>query len=501
MLGELLANAARTRPERPALIAGGHHMSYETFENRAHALAHGLLGLGLQPGDRVAFQLPNGIAAALCYFACFKAGLIGVPCNTRLARREMTFALDHSQARVFVGGRESYERFAIDRAELPALDHIVLIDQDQLPAHAHHFAALMQADASRLPPLGPIDPDTNALILYTSGTSARPKGVLHTHTSLRACGRLWAHACGLGPDERLLLTTHMMHISGACELIVSVMVQGTAAIVPAFDPVAALDAMEQVGCTHVFSLPAAYQLLVCEQQRAPRRVTTLRSAIGGGDSLAPALIHAFQSTFGIPLQEGHGMTECCPNLANPRLGLRAGSMGRPLPGVEVRIDAAPGEIGELLLRTPGLFARYWRDEEATRYAIDGGFLRTGDLARVDSAGFFWFAGRCKEIIVHGGSNVSPQEVEEVLCGHAAVAQAGVVGVPDPMWGESVHAAVVLKPGTFATADQLRAFLGDRLADWKAPASIAIERDLPIGPTGKVQRRLLRERVLADASTR
>jgi acyl-CoA synthetase (AMP-forming)/AMP-acid ligase II len=208
-----------------------------------------------------------------------------------------------------------------------------------------------------------------------------------------------------------------------------------------------------------------------------------------------ALIQAFQSAFGVPILEGHGMSECAPNIVNLRAGFRPGTLGRPLPSVEARVDAAPGDTGELLLRTPGMFARYWRDEEETRRAFQDDFLRTGDLARIDDDGFYWFAGRRKEIIVHGAANVSPQEVEDIICLHQAVAQAGVVGVPDAVWGESVCAFVVLKAGTAATIDDLRAFLLERLADWKIPDSIYFKRELPLGPTGKINRRLLRELAL------
>ena len=193
------------------------------------------------------------------------------------------------------------------------------------------------------------------------------------------------------------------------------------------------------------------------------------------------------------------MSECAPNLVNSPALIQPGSMGQPLPGVEARIDAAPGRTGELLLRSPGMFLRYWRDPEETRRAFEDGFLRTGDLARVDADGFFWFAGRCKEIIVHGGANVSPQEVEEALCQHPAVALAGVFGASDPVWGETVQAAVVLKAGSFPTGEDLCDFLSGRLAEWKMPASITVVPDLPIGPTGKIQRRLLRERMTAAAA--
>ena len=499
MLGALLTSAAQAQPDKPAVIVPIRNVSYRRLEAQAHALALALLRLGLRPGDRVAFQLPNSVEAAICYFACFKAGLIGVPCNTRLTPHETRFVLDHSQARVYIGCQEWFERFSSPRIELPVLEHIVLTDRGDLPAEALSFHVLAGSNGTPLAALFPIDQDAGALILYTSGTSARPKGVMHTHASLGACVRLWVEAAGLGPDERVLLMSPMMHMSGMGALLTTVSVTGTAAIVAPMDPAAALDALEQFGCTHTFGLPVAYHLLLAEQQRQPRRVHTLRCALGGGDSVPAPLIEAFRAAFGIPIQEGHGMSECVPNLVNPRAQIRPGSMGRPVPGVEARIDAAPGRTGELLLRTPGMFLRYWRDPDETRRAFEDGFLRTGDLARVDAEGFFWFAGRCKEIIVHGGANVSPQEVEEALSLHPAVALAGVFGAPDPVWGETVHAAVVLKAGRSATGEALCDFLSGRLGEWKLPASITLVTDLPIGPTGKIQRRLLRERMSAAAA--
>jgi long-chain acyl-CoA synthetase len=499
MLGELLTSAAQAQPDKPAVIVPTRTVSYRKLDAQAHALALALHRLGLRAGDRVAFQLPNGVEAAICYFACFKAGLIGVPCNTRLTAHETRFVLDHSQARVYIGCREWYDRFSRLAMELPLLEHVVLIDREDLPTGALSFHVLAGSNGKPLAALFPIDQDAGALILYTSGTSARPKGVLHTHASLGACVRLWVEAAGLGPDERVLLMSPMMHMSGMGALLTTVSVTGTAAIVPPMDPAAALDALEQFGCTHTFGLPLAYHLLVREQQRQPRRVGTLRSALGGGDCVTSALIDAFQSVFGIPIQEGHGMSECVPNLVNSRAQIKPGSLGRPVPGVEARIDAAPGRTGELLLRSPGMFLRYWRDPDETRRAFEDGFLRTGDLARADADGFFWFAGRRKEIIVHGGANVSPQEVEDALCLHPAVALAGVFGVPDPVWGETIHAAVVPKNGSLSTGDELRDFLAVRLAEWKMPASITLVPDLPIGPTGKVQRRLLRERMSAAAA--
>jgi long-chain acyl-CoA synthetase len=497
MLGKLLARNAQATPNKPALIDGSREVSYREFDARTHALARGLLSLGLQPGDCVALHLPNGIETALSYFACFKAGLIAVPCKTGLKADELGFALEHSQACTYAAHSTLYDRFSVARSKMPAIERIVLVDQESPQNEALNFDALLAHGNGR--PLPPVAPDAGATIIYTSGTTARPKGILHTHQSLWHCGRLFSEAVEVQSDERVLLMCPMMHMSGLLQLLMTLFAGGTAIIAPPLDPVAALDAIEKARCTHMFGLPVAYHLMVREQERAPRRVDTIRSACGGGDSVPVALVQAFQSAFGVPILEGHGMSECGPNIVNLRVGFRPGSMGRPLPGVDARVDAAPGETGELLLRTPGMFAGYWRDEEETRRAFQGGFLRTGDLARIDDDGFFWFAGRSKEIIVHGAANISPQEVEDVICQHPAVAQAGVVGVPDDTWGESVRAFVVLKAGAAATTDDLRAFLLERLGDWKVPDSIYFERELPLGPTGKVNRRLLRE-VALEAST-
>jgi long-chain acyl-CoA synthetase len=501
MLGELLTRTAQASPDKPALIAGSREVSDQELDQHTQAMARGLLSLGLQPGDRVALHLPNGIETALSYIACFKAGLIAVPSDLQLKADEIGFAFEHSQPRTYVTHptlyEPLYERFSAVRSKLPAVERIVLVNQESRRNEALSFDALLSHDSGR--PLPPVAPDAGAVIVYTSGTTARPKGVLHTHQSLWHCARLFSEAGEFRSDERVLLMCPMMDMIGLLQLLMTLFIGGTAIIVPPIDPVAALDAIEQARCTNIFCVPIAYHFMVREQERAPRRVDTIRSAFCGGDSVPLALIQAFQSAFGVPILEGHGMTECAPNIVNPHIGFRPGSMGRPLPGVEARVDAAPGETGELLLRTPAMFARYWRDEDATRSAFQDGFLRTGDFVRIDDDGFFWFAGRRKEIIVHGADNISPQEVEDVICRHPAVAQAGVIGVPDAVWGESVRAFAVLKAGAAATVDDLRAFLLERLADWKIPDSIYFERELPLGRTGKVNRRLLREVALVRST--
>jgi long-chain acyl-CoA synthetase len=492
MLGELLTRTAQATPDKPALIAGSREISYREFDQHTQALAHGLLDLGLRPGDRVALHMLNSIEAALSYFACFKADLIAVPSNLQLKPDEIGFALEHSQARIYVAHPTLYDRFSAVRSRLPAVERTVLVDQEPPQNEALHFDALFAHDSGRSLP--PVTPDAAAVILYTSGTTARPKGVLHTHQSLWHCARLFSEAAELRSDGRMLLMCPMMHMSGLLQLLTTVFSGGTAVIVPPLDPVAALDAIERARCTHMFGLPVAYHFMVREQERAPRRVDTIRSAIGGGDSVPVALIRAFQEAFGVPIREGHGMSECAPNIANPRTGLRPGSMGRPLPGVEARVDAVSGETGELLLRTPGMFARYWRDEEETRRAFQDGFLRTGDLARIDDDGFFWFAGRSKEIIVRGAANISPQEVEDAICRHPAVAQAGVVGVPDELLFEKVVAFVSLHRQHLPSRElelKIRLHVTNRHSSVATPHEIVFVDAVPKNKSGKIMRRVLK----------
>jgi long-chain acyl-CoA synthetase len=273
-------------------------------------------------------------------------------------------------------------------------------------------------------------------------------------------------------------------------------------LLPRFEPGAALDAIEKFGCTTTGGLPTMLLMMVEEQAARPRDVSTLRSVIGGGDVVSPTLQHRFKEVFGLGLHEIYAMTELCPMTANRPDLFREGSVGVPLEDVELRVvdldgrDVPVGETGEIIARGPGRCAGYWNDPEATRAAMGGGWLHTGDLGARDEDGFFWFKGRKKEVIIRAGSNISPQEVEEALYKHPAVLEAGVVGVPDPVTIERVAAFVVLREGHAASAEELCAFARLHIADYKAPEEIHFRDTLPKNPVGKVQRRALKEMLAA-----
>ncbi len=476
-LGELLQLAAIRNPGRAALYCGEESITYAELDRSTSTLAGWLLSQGLQPGDRVAIHWTNTFEPVKLYFACFKAGLIAVPVNTRLKAPEIAYILEHSGAKM-------------------------CFSQPGLPAPSGRVYRELPAVEGPPPSLPAVDPARPAAILYTSGTVARPKGVTHTHETLFHGARLMTLIIG-DAVETILVPTSLMHVSGlCCDLLPAVSNATTAVLLPVFDPAAALNAVERRGCTYTLMLPALIQFLAEEQARQPRNVRSLGRLLAAGDRVPVTLQERFQALFGIPLQEGLGMTETGPGCLNRPEDILPGSVGKPIDGIEVQViapgGARAGAIGEMIVRSPANCIGYWNDSEATAAALRDGWLYTGDLVRRDAQGYFWFEGRKKEIIVRGGSNISPQEVEEALYQHPAVLEAGVIGVPDCVYGERVVAFVALREGMDATESDLLDFARERLADYKAPERILFLAELPKGITGKVQRRALKEIACSQA---
>jgi len=282
---------------------------------------------------------------------------------------------------------------------------------------------------------------------------------------------------------------------------------GTSVLVPAFNAPLVLDLIERFECTYTMGLPSLVQFMLEEQERQPRRVRSLRTFIAGGDSVPVAMQEHFQKLFGIPLREAYGMTESLPSLFNPADAIRPGSLGRVVDGAEVRIvdaegrDAAENQTGEIAVKSPANCVGYWDDLAATQETLRDGWLYTGDLGRRDADGYHWFEGRKKEIIIHGGSNISPQEVEEAIYSHPAVLEAAVIGMPDPAYGEQVIGFVSLREGLTASEAELREHARRSLADYKVPERIVFLKELPKGITGKLQRRVLKQMVNPPADAR
>jgi|KBSMisStandDraft_5_1062788.scaffolds.fasta_scaffold18334_5 long-chain acyl-CoA synthetase len=455
-----LREHAASQGEKLAVVCGDTRLTYAQFVAKAEALAHSWLQQGLQPGDRIALHWRNGIELATCYYACFAAGLVAVPVNNRLTPEEIAYVLEHSGARAYLAQPEL-------RVETSIPWEFDLSADGGAPVAGRDLAVA--------------NPDDPALLLYTSGTTARPKGVIHTQRTL-AGNAFYMDTWGLTPDDHTLLFTSMAHASGAIMLLISSLWMGaTVTIVPIFDAATVLDTWVRSGATFYMGLPTLVRGLVAEQRARPRRIASGRLAICGGDTVPVPLQEEYTALFGHPLVEGFGMTEGLM-LANHPEANRPGSMGRPLGDVEIRVVD-----GEMWVRGGGIAVGYWRNTP-----FEDGWLQTGDLVEVDADGFVWFRGRKKEIIVRGGSNISPQEVEETLYRHPAVAEAGVIGEPDEYWGEVVLAYVTLREGHAASAEELVVFSRQHLAEYKCPERVLFLAGLPKGITGKVQRRALKE---------
>jgi long-chain acyl-CoA synthetase len=296
----------------------------------------------------------------------------------------------------------------------------------------------------------------------------------------------------------------MMHAGGFSNLVASVHAGARLVLAPSFDPDAVLDTIEQRRCTYFAGLPFMFDALVGRQLAEPRDVASATSFHAGGDAVTPALQSRFEAVFSHPLREGYGITEA-GRITHQPVGrpVRVGSIGVPLEGVEVRIadpaghEARVGQPGELMIRTPAMMSGYWREPEATVAALQDGWLRSGDIARRDADGYLWFLGRKKEIIVRGGSNIAPQEVESVLARHPAVLESAVVGLPDAVLGERVVAVVRPSPEIEASQADILGFVRTQLADYKTPETVIFRDDLPKNPGGKVHRLLIRQALLSD----
>jgi long-chain acyl-CoA synthetase len=497
-----LRHASRRNPAKVAVAFQEESWTYSEFDRLTDNIARNVLAAGVEPGDRVALHLLNGPELALSYIGCLKAGCTLVQINPRLKGREIDYVLRQSGSVLYIGQPDLYGAISGSCPAVSVLHarYLTGVGGSKGDGSFHDFLATPVRAVS----LPEITPDQVAAILYTSGTTAHPKGVVHSHETLAQTARVMRHM-RLDEDQVVLIMSSMAHGIGFAMLFLAALQNGaTTVITRPFEFVSSLDAIERWRCTYTLGLPVMFQSLLETQLAVPRNVKSGRFYFCGGDSVSPALQEAFQRSFA-PICEAYGATEITPTLWNRPDDVRVGSMGKPGDGITFRLidsrgaDAGPGEIGELCIRGPHLMTGYWQDAESTAAAFHGDWFRSGDLAHRDADGFYWFDGRKKEIIIRGGSNISPQEVEAVLYEHPAVAEVAVVGQPHPVWGETVAAHVVTLPGHQLEEAELIAFARERLADYKIPETVVFQSELPKGPTGKLQRRALREAQLASAA--
>lgn len=498
LLGHLLQPAVRRTPGKSALIFEGQAWTYAELEAISHRVAASLLRAGIRSGDRVALFLRNCPEMVFSYYGCFKAGAVAVPLNNRYQGPEVEYAVNHSGARMIIVQEELFPEVARVRPALASVERYVVAGKAGGIPHVDNFAAWL-ADAGRPDNPPPVREDDPAVILYTSGSTARPKGVVHTHFSLTHTMINQSTFQAMDDREVSLVALSICHIAGLAEqVLTTALVGGTVALQPRFEPENFLEAIDRQRPTKIQLLPEQV-LEILDHPRAPRTdFSSLQCCIAGGDSVPLDAHRAFLELTGLEITEVCGMTESFSYAMNPPFGRKKpGSIGQPVHGTTLRLvdDAgrkvAADQTGEILVKSRANMKEYWRNPEETANTLKDGWLYTGDLARADEDGYYWFVGRKKNIIIRGGSNISPREVEEVLFQHPAVKVACVVGKPDPAWGQTVRAYVSFKE-KFAppAARELQAFAAEHLAAYKVPEEIVILPELPLNPIGKVDRQRL-----------
>jgi acyl-CoA synthetase (AMP-forming)/AMP-acid ligase II len=480
------------------MFYGERSWTYAELESMAGALASGFAARGIRAGDRIAFLLPNSPELVFINLACCKLGAVAVPLNIRLTGHELTYNINHSEARICVvhGSLQSVLEPFLNR--LTTVESLFIAGLRHSGGGFESLEALI--DESRPFTTWPdTSEETPVTILYTSGTTARPKGVTHTQLSLGNTVSRYLQAVHMQESDVVLGMLSMAHIFAyALQLLPSLCAGATVVVMPGNDPKNTLEQMTRHRVSHLYGLPAMFNALIETAETTAYDASRLRYCLGGGDAVSPALNDKMRSVFGIDLHQACGMTEVIPYCLNRPGENRVGTIGKPFPGVNLRLidnngnPAGPEEEGEIQIQSDALMAGYWNDPEATAAAMDDGWFCTGDLGRCDETGYYRFVGRSKEIIVCGGSNISPLEVEEVLLRHPAVQEVAVVGKPDPVLAETVAAFVVLKFGQTLSVEELLKFTESQLALFKQPRTVIFLADLPRSATGKIKRKALKD---------
>ncbi|MCE2470457.1 MAG: AMP-binding protein [Anaerolineae bacterium] len=498
MFLDTLADHCRNQPDKVALqFIGAQPVTYGELAAAVNRTADYLLALGIQPGDRVAVQLPKCLPFIYFHLAAVQIGAIFLPLNPAYPSAELRYFLADSGARLFVADAADQSRIDPITDDLP--EHRVTISIDK--PHDSGANWLKDWPARRDYPL-PSDPDQTAMMLYTSGTTSRPKGAQITHGNLTANIASLHEAWGWRLDDVLLHVLPVFHVHGLVVALHGALHAGATAILcPTFDAGTALDLLCSGRFSVFMGVPTMHRRLY--QLAAGRRfdLSHLRLMTSGSDRLPDDLFFGYQDTFKVTLLERYGMTETGMNLSNPLHGeRRVGAVGLPLPGVSARIvdpdteqPLPDGQIGEVQINGPHVFKDYWRQPEKTADAFSAdGWLRTGDMGLREPDGYYTLKGRAKDLIITGGLNVYPPEVELVLMEHPAVAACAVIGCPDDEWGEQVVAAIIPRDGAAANEADICAFCREGLAAYKVPRRVVFVEELPANALGKIQKAKLRE---------
>ncbi len=487
-LASIVTDSAERSAGAPAVRLGETMLSYAELDERSARLAGLLRDKGVARGDRVGVMLPNVPDFPVVYYGVLRAGAIVVPMNVLLKKREIAFYLEDPGADLLL----AWYGFCDEARDAAAAAGAELLEVE--PAS---FAATL-AEYEPVAEVAETAEDDTAVILYTSGTTGKPKGAELTHSNL------WRNAdvtrrttCEIAAGDVVLGSLPLFHSFGQTVAMNASLAAGAClTLVPKFEPGEALATMQRDGVTHFYGVPTMFGALLHHPERESFDTGALRTCITGGASMPVEVLRGFEAAFGAVVLEGYGLSETSPVACSnhPEKGAKPGSIGAPIEGVEMKVvdeddaEVAQGEVGEIVIRGHNIMKGYWQRPDATAEAMRGGWFHSGDMARVDEDGDFFIVDRKKDLIIRGGYNVYPREVEEVLYEHPKIREAAVVGVPHDEWGEEIGAAVVLMEGEELGPEEVSTYVKDRIAAYKYPRVVWFLDDLPKGPTGKILKR-------------
>jgi long-chain acyl-CoA synthetase len=486
-LATLLTESAKRQPDRTAIKLDELEISYHQLNGWSASAAAFLREKGVGPGDRVGIMLPNVPQFAVTYYGVLRTGGTVVPMNPLLKGREVRFYLRDPEAKVMFAWHEfaSAAREGADEAGAEA----IIVE----PGGFEDLLSSVEPDFDVVER----DPSDTAVILYTSGTTGTPKGAELTHENLERNAEITRGLMDVRQDDVLLGALPLFHAFGqTCSLNTGMANAAMLSMIPRFDPGKALEIIERDSVTIFEGVPTMFTAMLHHPERERYDVSCLRVCVSGGAAMPVEVMRGFEEAFDCMVLEGYGLSETSPvaSFNQPDRERKPGTIGQPVKGVEMKVvdehgkEVAQGEIGEIVIRGHNVMKGYWRKPDATEEAILDGWFHSGDMGRIDEDGYFAIVDRKKELIIRGGYNVYPREIEEVLYEHPAVEEAAVIGMPDEKMGEEVGAAVVLKRGHEISEDELRGFLKEQLAAYKYPRRVWFLDQLPKGPTGKILKR-------------
>ena len=499
-LRELLDQRAAAVPEKVFLFSesDGRRFTYSEFDSAVDRAVSMLVSHGIGKGEVISLLMPNSVEYIIAYFACWKLGAVAGPVNSLLKENEIAFVLNNSETRAMLVHSEFQERIEKIRSELPQLQSVITFDNER---EATREFAKESEESRQDGPAPSLGKDDDAIIIYTSGTTGKPKGCVLTHGNIIANARQISEWLNFTDQDQLLTIMPLFHMNAVSVTTMSALYAGGSTVIsPRFSASQFWKIISDYRVTSFGSVATMLSMLLSKYpEGVPEGLTTdqLRFAMCGSAPVPAEVIKKFEETFKCPVVEGYGLSEstCRSTFNPPDERRRPGSCGLPI-GNEMKVfddddrELADGQLGEIVLRGENILKGYFKNAEATATAFRNGWFHTGDVGYRDQDGYFFIVDRKSDMIIRGGENIYPREIDEVLYQHPAVAVAATIGIPDQLYGEEVAAFVVMKDGSKVSEEELISYCTEKLADYKCPKSIRIVKDIPKGPTGKLLKREL-----------